>query len=200
MSGKRIGIDVDGVLAAFNESFIPLMANFTGRNLFPENFVPTTWNYPQTVGYTDKEVAAVWDWIVQSPDFWMNLGALPNFEVFAKWMSTLNPWTYELYFITARPGLAAKWQTEEWFYERLGMTPTVIISSEKGMVARALRLDFYVDDRLENTADVTVLSPTTQVFLLDQPWNQHERPHGQRIERLGQMFAAIDPLRTTQRA
>jgi uncharacterized HAD superfamily protein len=50
---------------------------------------------------------------------------------------------------------------------------TVLISSEKGLCARALNLDYYIDDKWENCVDVGMES-NTKVYLLDRPWNQSE--------------------------
>jgi uncharacterized protein len=174
----RIGFDIDGVLADFNTSFIALVKEVTGRDLFPPDYWPHTWDYPQALGYSQEEVSAVWDRIKAGGTFWNQLAPLPDMEVLAKWMRMPGePPTqgyHEFYFITSRMGRNVKLQTEEWLdgqFEFAGHT--VLISSEKGAIAKALKLNYYVDDRAENILDVMKESPTTISFLVDQPWNRH---------------------------
>lgn len=174
----RLGYDVDGVSADFNDSFIPLVKAITGRDLFGPGYVPTCWDYPTAVGYTAEEVSKVWDVICANPTFWM--GLRPYFDAMDI-LERLRIASYEhdVYFITSRPGIKAKQQTEVWLATHSGdfnWNPTVLISSAKGACAKALHLDAYIDDRLENVVDVAkqIHHPMTKTFLLDRPWNQRE--------------------------
>lgn len=170
----RIGVDVDGVLADFNTAFIRRVKDVTGRDLFPEGYEPTTWNYPESLGYTREEVSKVWDHVTADPTFWLNLS--PYWDA----MTVLERLRTEfgnddVYFITSRPGVRAKAQTEVWLATHSGdftWNPTVLISSEKGACAKALKLDYYVDDRFENVHDVLrQTGARTAAYLLDRPWN-----------------------------
>jgi len=82
----------------------------------------------------------------------------------------------DVYFITSRPGIDAKIQTEDWLYNAGYPHATVLISSAKGLCAQALKLDVYIDDRWENCVDVATTSLKTKVFLLDRPWNRGNNP------------------------
>lgn len=185
----RIGFDVDGVLADFNTGFIKRVIHVTGVDLFPPRpFDIPMWDYPQHYGYTEAQVNAVWENIKADATFWRRLPEYPGTESFLfGTIESLDREGNDVYFITSRPGIAAKKQTENWI-RAAGlnwMEPTVLISSAKGLCAHALRLDIYVDDRWENCLDVVATSEGTKVYLLDQPWNQ-ERSHPA-IERISSL-------------
>jgi 5'(3')-deoxyribonucleotidase len=175
----RIGVDVDGVLADFNAGFIDRVIHVTGRDLFPARpFDIPTWNYPEHYGYTGAEVSAVWEDIKADPWFWRNLPAYPHTTQALGLLMEAMRMGHFVYFITARPGVLAKQQTEEWIdtqYKRMVLGAphaTVLISSHKGLCAKGLDLDFYIDDRLENVLDVINTRVQCETFLLDRPWNR----------------------------
>ncbi len=183
-----IGCDVDGVLADFNEAFIARVVKVTGRNLFPEGYEPHTWDYPEALGYTKDETTQVWTGIQEDRTFWSSLlgyeGAMENIERLINRQAEGD----DVYFITSRPGILAKRQTEEWLSRRGFPRPTVLISSDKGRVAKALKLNRYIDDRTENAISIP---EETRSFLLTRPWNiDHELPERvTRIHRFKQFLA-----------
>ena len=78
----------------------------------------------------------------------------------------------EVFFVTSRPGLRAKLQTERWLLYTMDFAcPTVIVSRQKGLVAAALGIDLIVDDKPENVREV-MLAAGSIGALFDQPWNQ----------------------------
>jgi 5'(3')-deoxyribonucleotidase len=171
----RIGIDVDGVLADFNSSFINRVTSTTGRDLFPPRpFDIPCWDYPEYYGYTREETSQVWETIKSDRFFWQNLPTYPTtlYDLFTL-AARFEGHDDDLYFITSRPGIRAKRQTENWLEARWPartVAPlTVLISSRKGDCARALNLDVYVDDRIENVVDV--VGTGTRTFLYSHPWN-----------------------------
>ena len=174
----RIGFDVDGVFADFNKSFVERVVKETGRDLFGERpYVPTTWDYPETHGYTKEEVSAVWNAIINDPNFWLRLEPFGDetFTSLKQIMDLDQDLKHDIYFISSRPGVKSKFQTETWIATHASdftWRPTVLISSEKGACAKALKLDVYIDDYRKNIEEVRLLSPTTRLYLLDQPWNQ----------------------------
>jgi uncharacterized HAD superfamily protein len=85
----------------------------------------------------------------------------------------------DIYYVTNRAGASAKRQTESWLYRylpyaELGVHPTVLITSDKGAAAKALKLDVYVDDNLDNIKGVLRESATTRAYLFDRAYNQGE--------------------------
>lgn len=197
----RIGIDVDGVLADFNSSFINRVIDVTGRDLFPARpFDITTWNYPEFYGYTPEENTAVWQGIETDRTFWEYLGPYATTNEFLLTLHDRHKYSGDdLYFITSRPGMDAKQQTEQWlknYWPVAAMPiPTVLISSQKGRCVQALKIDTYVDDRDANVIDVKAHAPSCRTFLLDRPWNrqlEEDKYDITRITNLASMF--VKPL------
>lgn len=173
----RIGVDVDGVLARFNESFAQRLVDVTGRSLIPTGADFPCWGWPSHYGYTAAEESATWENVRQDKTFWFRLGAYDDTHTVLLELLRLQLIGHDIYFITSRPGVRAKQQTEDWLrVQGFASTPTVLISSAKGMCAQALCLDSYVDDRWENVVDVAESTLTCHTCLLDRPWNQG-RPH-----------------------
>ena len=171
----KIGLDLDGVLADFNHAFINRVIDATGKDLFGKDFVPTEWNYPEAQGYSREEVSRTWDIIKGDRSFWYSLNPYYN-ENHLQVLDRLNfrqAHGDDVYFITSRVGYKVKKQSEDWLDGHGFQHPTVLISSEKGLCAVALKLDHYIDDRVENVMDVVVRAPQCQTYICDRPWNQH---------------------------
>lgn len=197
----KVGFDVDGVLADFTRSFQPLLVKVTGRDLFQPDDInnPPCWNWDTYRGYSAEESKKAWDAVRRDDTFWMNLAAFESNVATLRQVIKELERKHEVYFVTSRSGMSPKKQTSIWLYERLhyfaiGGHPTVLISSEKGEVAHALKLDAYVDDNFDNACDVVRSSPQTTTYLLnksynvDFDWQPAEGNSYIRIETLGQMF------------
>lgn len=171
MITQRIGVDVDGVLADFNGAFIDRVIEVTGRDLFPPRpFDIPTWNYPEYYGYTTDELNKVWKSIEQDVLFWQRLPQYGDAAEALDYLHARMRWCGDdVYFITSRPGLLAKQQTETWLRSRDFPHPTVLISSAKDLCADALKLTVYIDDRWENAYKVAQTNART--FLMTRPWN-----------------------------
>lgn len=177
MNQRRIGIDIDGVLANFYDAYERLAIEVdNGIDRFPQrggvghpSIYPPVWNWPEYYGYSSEVVAEVWRRIKADQGFWLNLDPLERID-----LSKLAT-GHELYFITDRPGVRAKQQTEVWLRAFCNVPfPTVIISRKgKGIVCEALDLELYIDDKGENIVDVEARSPQTRAYLLNRPYNEH---------------------------
>lgn len=191
----RVALDIDGVLADFNKAFIERIIAVTGKDLFPARpFDIPTWDYPQHYGYTNAECSAVWENIKQDETFWYQLFPYDGVPEF---LSQLDSGAHDIYFITSRPGIRAKSQTENWLeFHNFGLQtdsfsyPTVLISSDKGGLCKGLDIELYIDDRTENCLDVNHVSPKTRTIMLARPWNK-PLPGIARIESLKYFFALI---------
>lgn len=191
----RIGVDVDGVLADFNARFIERIIGVTDRDLFPARpFDIPCWDYPQFYGYTEAENKAIWKNIESDPLFWASLpplaGAIANLVHLTDRISDGD----EVYFITSRPGIGPKQQTESWLRAHAFVVhhPTVLISSQKGLCAKALKLDKYIDDRWENVVDVSNTHLPTATYLQDQPWNRNEDSDAIGVRRVSSLMEIFD--------
>lgn len=191
MKKLKLGIDIDGVLADFNKPYVQLLESIQHIR-FPDvdETYPDTWDYDKARGVLGKHRSEAWTKIKESHDFWYRLPSLTGAEEFLGHLADF-PTSVDTYFVTSRPGLTSKIQTEQWLGERGYENPTVLISSQKGMCARALELDYYIDDKDENCVDVVAYSPTTKCVQLIQPWN-HRQEGAQRVGTLKEFQTLIE--------
>lgn len=194
----RTGFDVDGLLANFNSAFIELVIAVTGEDRFPPRpFDIPTWHYPQFYGYSDEQMdfehGPVWNAVRASKTFWAGLPPYAwTLDVLDE-LASRRAHGSDIYFITDRPGFRAKEQTEFWLHAMGYDNGTVLISGQKHLCARALKLDVYIDDRFENVIKVAEYSPETQTFLLSQPWNTgFVRDNFVRVATPFEMFKYLD--------
>ena len=199
----RIGFDVDGVLASFTPAYQALVIKHAGGvNLFHPNDDkhPPCWDWPEHRGYKKGVMQAVWKDIKTSHAFWLSLSETPDCSTLRMVVLDLLR-HHDVYFITSRPGSTAKWQTEQWLILHLGIErPTVLISIEKGLCAKALNLDCYIDDNLDNVNDVSqqthpqtgaLSMPSTRTYLLNKSYNQQtEGLFVRRVYTVGQFLDA----------
>jgi hypothetical protein len=221
----RIGFDIDGVLADFVPAYQDLFIAQTGRDTFGagDRRDPPEWNWPTLRGYTKEETSAVWGAIKQSNTFWMNLAEDHGCPTLRTMLPELEH-KHEVYFVTSRLGRRPKRQTEIWLIEHLrylvgplsGVSPTVLIAAyrQKGLLAKGLDLDAYIDDNADNANDVAwgtvpgvvdyalkregqeldlTAAPTCRVYLLNRAYNASYTPdqlHASivRVDSIGQMF------------
>lgn len=195
----RIGFDVDGVLASFVPAYQELFVALTGVNLFlpGDDVDPPCWDWPELRGYTAEQTRMVWEHIKLNPTFWEDLGTLPGLRELRSVLRDLEQ-RHDVYYITSRTGVSVKRQTEAWLGSYLPYTrrhPTVLIAGHrvKGSIAKALRLDVYVDDNWENAQDCACESPLTRTYLLNaaynrQPLLEEDDPLIVRVDSLAEMF------------
>lgn len=179
-----IGLDIDGVLSDFVSSYTDLFIATTGVDNFHDRHAatfPPCFDYPQlSYGYTDDHAAAVWKLIKKDMQFWMKLEPLVGTQETLEKLDSLRLDGHDIYFVTSRPGLMAKWQTETWLQTHGFDVPTVIMHSDKGAVVKLLEMDAYIDDHLVNANEVMRVvreeGMMTRVYLKDAPYN--DRPVG----------------------
>lgn len=169
MASARVGLDIDGVLADFNQSFRKLIHEVSGKELIPAKDYTPVWHYPQHYGYTSKEINKVWD-VIKTTSFWLDLAPYENLNPVWDKIFELEKSQVDFYFITSRVGQQVKHQTEEWLMRHLGVFPTVLISERKGHIARGLDLDYFLDDKPENWEDVDATG--TEAYLINRQWNK----------------------------
>lgn len=174
----KIAFDIDGVIANYVRGFMALIIALSGRDLFLESdwTDPPCWDWYKLRGYTKDEVSAAQTAILESPDFWFNLEPMTHdVAQLAIAFEELDD-HHEVYFITHRSGQHARRQTEDWLVHALGLweVPTVLLVGYrmKGVAAKALGLDLYIDDNYDNCLDCVEQSPLTRTYLLDRAYNR----------------------------
>lgn len=174
---QRVGIDLDGVLANYNEAAYAELSKLTNTTPNIEwNTQPTMWHWPEH--YFDPLVVKEFRNGVQEGiggwRFWGSFGVYPEARAFINRMKVgviagdVEPW-----FITTRPK-GVRRTTQEWLKARFHIeTPNLILTHEKGAAAKCLELDIMVDDKPENLIDVLAARGTKcRCYLLTRPWNK----------------------------
>lgn len=207
----KIAIDVDGVLADFVTPFAALLEAQTGK-IIP--LPPTTWDFHYAAGITKAESRRAWEHIT-STSFFFGLEEEPFAAETLHLLDNLNENGHQVYFITTRPGSQAKLWTEEWLNSRGVFVPTVLIAKDepaKGLLAKGLALDVFIDDKPENCAEVvkatrqqiiykgietnTFVYPC--IYLVNRPYNQDNnisnevRPFMDGIVRIDSALQALE--------
>lgn len=183
---RIIGVDVDGVLASFNKGYREALITASGRDLFRGETEPPCWDYAPHYGYTKAENDAAWKLITGSRSFWEGLTILPGAGDFLFALDCAVQFDHtpaRVYFITSRPGIDVKGQTERWL-RAMGMDcPTVCIVGtrsgdlDKGMLASALGLTHFIDDKPDNVLAVKrSRGSACQVFCPSRRYNEREQP------------------------
>ena len=86
-------------------------------------------------------------------------------------------------FMTDRMGDRAKMQTEMWLHSYGMDYPTVLVTGDKIPIVDAMKMDFFVDDRLSTVDDLARRMEMFEIF--DEPWPVKEhiylvnRPYNQ---------------------
>ncbi|HKY23171.1 MAG TPA: hypothetical protein VJM31_18290 [Vicinamibacterales bacterium] len=112
----------------------------------------------------------VWKAIEDTPDFWVTLKPIDG-DAIKRLYQLTGEHNWEVFFITQRPATAGgtvQWQTHKWLVEHGFLMPSVIpLSAGRGRAASVLRLDYLVDDTLQNCVDVLADSSTRAILLVD---------------------------------
>lgn len=164
----KIGIDLDGVCARFDESFCLLLEKLTGKACpFQE---PDCWEWPAKRGFSDAEEQLAWTYVTNCPYWWDSLSSYPDSRVNFR---DLEREGHEIYFITARHAALTKYYSALWLTHHYEIDhPVVICTKEKGQLVKLLRLDVFIDDKPELALEVKLHSPKTRVYLRDRQFNQ----------------------------
>lgn len=167
---KTIMLDVDGVLADFVLAFTTL-----GNKMFGAPILHTadqqSWSFQSMGLFTADQEAAMWR-IVREDNWWQTLCPLVSLDTFAR-INLLHR-TYNVLFVTNRPSdiVPAQLQTKLWLENRGIYKPSVIVSKNKGEIAKAVSAVYSIEDKLENAWMIRWLHPDCQSYLLDRPYNR----------------------------
>ena len=188
----RIGLDMDEVLVAFCRGYNAIAYEVAGYKVLPDDYEPTKYSYMEDF-YPAETVEKMCTRIHGSSSWWFALEPLqPNFDDYFAWHGEFGA-KHDIYYVTNRTGKFAKWQTEHWLRKRGINHPTVLLSKYKGLVAKVLRLEAYVDDKLENVQEVrAVCGDGIKLYLPSRKYNQDDTvPVYTRIERLSEMLEEL---------
>ena len=180
MKSKVIMFDIDGVIADFVGSFTRLA---TGLGYLDKPFSTDeqeSWDFEQIDRTNYKDL---WKRVATSDTFWLGLQPLPDVSFAA--INELQ-WGNDVYFVTNRPGIRTKVQTEVWLKRQGIESPTVIVSARKGEVAKSIGATLAIDDKAGNAAFIKYYTDNaTDSYLIDRLYNQF--PHkslGSKVTRI----------------
>jgi uncharacterized HAD superfamily protein len=169
----NIIFDIDGVLCDWLTGFTQLAHDYFGSPVQTHSATfPEKWDFHEEIGLTKKQFEFVWEKIKTSEVFWTQLTPLLEPSVFAR-IDSLTA-DHALYFVSARPGIYVKQQTEEWLKHQGVYRPTVIISDRKGDIAAGIKADYAIDDKAGNAVMMKYQNPRTNVYILDRPYNRFD--------------------------
>lgn len=179
---KIVGCDLDDVLANFIQKFIDMsIARFgmPARDLRP---VDWAWS---NMGWTKEQESQLWQALHDTENFWTDLEVQPGVDRML--VAELARKT-TMYFPTARAqsiGMDVQIQSASWLRNNFLIPyPTVIVSSEKGPLAAALKYDYFIDDRDKNCLEVKKARPECRVFVCNSGHNQSFKNEDFDIERV----------------
>lgn len=181
-------IDLDGVIYAFNPAYAKALIKTSGEDKFPDGWqddpalLAPVWDWDTYHGYNADQQMKTWKECIfpAKCKFWQKLDLMPGAKSAIIRLEGLTKAGHSVYFLTHRSGDNAKLQTEKALYEA-GMTyPTVLLceANDKPYVARALRSDVFIDDKLD-TVLAAIRLALPNVFLIDAPYNR--LPHTCRV-------------------
>lgn len=176
---RKLGIDIDGVLANFCDAFAKVVTKQTGIT-FPRTSKewPAVWNWDRAAGVTPEQEALAWKTVWADDNFWTNLAPMPEAQMTATQLNHLAKLGHEVYYLTHRAGDRAKYQTEKFLFGIGVDYPTVLLGGDKVPLIRHLKLDFFIDDRPDTILEVTRVAEEENlpvkghIFVKDAPYNK----------------------------
>jgi 5'(3')-deoxyribonucleotidase len=159
---KRIGLDIDEVLADFLGGW---------RELYPKDYEIHSWNFEMGIKDKFKEMK--------------DNNLLDRFYLSLKPLIKPEELTFEpTCYITNRPVDSSI--SEQWLYDLGFPQVPVITTNQKAKVCKEMRLDAFVDDNFYNYQAIT--KEGILCYLYDQPHNRKFHVGYKRIKLLKEIF------------
>lgn len=154
---KRVGLDIDGVLADFNKA---VKARFDIKN------DPHSWYYSYKF---DKEL---WGTVKKDKDFWLSIE--PYFDG--------HKLPFEPVCYVTHRSVPKEW-CEEWIEKNnFPCVPVHVVNGTKIDVLKKQNLDCFVDDKYDNFVELNNNGIFT--YLFTQPWNERYDVGHRRLDSL----------------
>lgn len=165
----NIGIDLDDVLADFMGPFTRMANAIHGKP--PLGTLPVDWEW-SNYNLSRDEQNVVWVAVAKTENFWVNLPMESGAS--SRSLQALDR-QHNLSFITARVqcnGDTVRNQSCCWLEDKGVKYPQVLVAYDKGALAAALKLDYFIDDRPKNVLEIKNAVPTCTTYIKDSSHNQ----------------------------
>lgn len=166
----NIGIDLDDVLADFMTPFTNMANAIHGKP--PLGTLPVDWEW-SNYNLSREEQNVVWAEVAATHAFWQTLPVEDGVTPMKVWELDRQ---HNLSFITARVqcnGDTVRNQSCIWLQSKFGLAfPQVQVAYDKGALAAALKLDYFIDDRPKNVLEIKNAVPTCATYIKDSSHNQ----------------------------
>lgn len=171
MKQKVLMIDLDGVLVDFSTAFTSLCKQFDPSVQVTSAMKQQNWDYTEI---NPSIVKLAWQYVDKTPGWWTKPFALINQQELGL-LNSLRQ-TNEVIFCTSRGSNVCdpvSRQSIEWL-EAVGIhKPSVVISKNKGEIARAIKATHSIEDRPQNAAMIHWLTDgKCKSYLIDRPYNE----------------------------
>lgn len=160
MSGLRLGVDLDGVVADFNSGWIARYNRDFGAALDPA--MVTTWNSPTVLTHF-RDMGEFWAWARQGP-----ASVFRDLPVYPEAVATLERLAvdHRVVVVSSKHEWAIC-DTLAWLGEQRVPAPEVHFVWDKPTVD----CDVYLDDAPHNLEALAARRPEAVVCRMVQPWN-----------------------------
>ena len=155
----RLGIDVDGVVADFRSAFRALAERELG--IAPDDV---------EAELSKTQVERLWKSVGATINWWVDIPAYEPDQI-ERLYKEARRGRWEVFFMTSRPASAGdtvQLQTQVWL-ERFGYyLPSVLTApgGARGELARSLRLDLALDDRVVNCMEIISASNSKALMVM----------------------------------
>jgi uncharacterized HAD superfamily protein len=182
----KVGFDIDDVLfpwyARAHEACVE--AGITN------GVTPISWKPYEEYGCSKEDWLEALDIVTLKGNLYLKHG--PD-EDAARALRSLVFDGHEVHLITARGFIGhsrlISQHTVRWLEQFAIPYKTLSFTRAKGLRARQLDLDYFLDDNIDNWFDVN--STACPAFLLDRPWNQHPEITASRVTTVQQYVDMI---------
>ena len=155
----RLGVDVDGVVADFRTAFRAQAERELG--IAPND---------AESDLSKSDVERLWRSVAGVTNWWLNIPPYEPDQI-ARLYSQARRCRWEVFFLTSRPpsgGDTVQLQTQVWLERHGYYLPSVLTApaGARGELARSLRLDLAIDDRMVNCLEIISASNSKALMIM----------------------------------
>ena len=155
----RLGVDVDGVVADFRTAFRAQAERELG--IAPND---------AESDLSKSDVERLWRSVAGVTNWWLNIPPYEPDQI-ARLYGQARRCRWEVFFLTSRPasgGDTVQLQTQVWLERHGYYLPSVLTApaGARGELARSLRLDLAIDDRMVNCLEIISASNSKALMIM----------------------------------